>query len=513
MSTSGNTARAAAAAFAIGISLGAPLVCSMPVANADSPDTSVSSGSDSARAQRGPRTGPRTEASTGSRGSVRAAAATAARRVADAAPSALETSPETAHPRSARSTPATTAAATEASAPVTRVTAPVASVARALFGANKAPAVNPVQLTGQTEGPITGTMGAEDPGRGRLTYAVTVDPRYGVVAVTPDGSYTYTPGTDFAGSDSFAVTVTKFRNSMMNPKRAKTTEVTVAVSQGALTSLLKFQFVYGAGSQYWTPEARSSLDTAAKLLAQYFTVSSPVTITYSVTGEKKPLSGTLASAGSDFIDSGDGFLQTVVQAKIQTGIDSNGASPDGEITWNFGPNWGYGNSVGNTDYDFESTAMHELTHTLGFLSYVYRPGNNGGKTWTVYDRYLVNADGVAAISGDYSWKDSFNPNLTGGNGGLFFGGPNAEAAYNGPVPLYTPSPWSSGSSVSHLDDPVFSGSNEKLMNAVSGSGYGVRRLSPVELGILADIGYQVTPGTSTLMFVGLVGLRRLRRKN
>ena len=67
--------------------------------------------------------------------------------------------------------------------------------------------------------------------------------------------------------------------------------------------------------------------------------------------------------------------------------------------------------------------------------------------------------------------------------------------------------------MSHLDDDAFTGAGEKLMNAVSGQGNGVRVLSPVELGILADIGYQLAPsGAPTLMFVGFFFTRRLRKK-
>jgi hypothetical protein len=43
--------------------------------------------------------------------------------------------------------------------------------------------------------------------------------------------------------------------------------------------------------------------------------------------------------------------------------------------------------------------------------------------------------------------------------------------------------------VSHLDDETFSGSDEKLMNAFKTTGPGIRVLSPVELAILADLGY------------------------
>lgn len=382
-------------------------------------------------------------------------------------------------------------------------------VRRTLF--NEAPSVTPVQLTGQSEGPITGTLGAVDPEGDTLRYSVSANPLYGSAVVNNDGSYTYTPATGFTGNDSFvvAVTDTGFHINLLDLFRPASTSASVAVSQGALASKLRFQFVYGSGSEYWSSAARSALESAATQLSSYIVVTSPVTITYAVTGAHYPLlNSTLASAGSDFINDGSGFLQTVVQDKIQTGYDANGSAADGTIDWNFVKSWGYGSSISSSQYDFQSIAMHELLHTLGFLSNIDQAGSNTGKIWTLYDSYVSNGAGIRAInSSDYSWNTAFDSNLTGGNGGLYFSGPHAVAANGGMVALYTPSPWGAGSSISHP-----SGSRT-LMSAVVSTGTGPRVLSPVELGILADIGYTVTPATPALLFVGFVTLRPRRRKD
>jgi hypothetical protein len=392
---------------------------------------------------------------------------------------------------------------------------------RSLF--NEVPSVSPVQLTGLTEGPITGTLGAVDPEGDPLSYTVSTSPGYGTVTIGQDGSYTYTPGAGFTGADSFVVTATDtgLHINLLNLGRPAGTAANVAVTQSALSAAaLRFQFLYGSGSQYWTPEARAALEAAAAKLASSVVVSSPVVITYAVTARNSPLSSTLATAGSDFVAPqagfiNTGFMNTVVQNKIQNGVDANGAAADGTIDWNMGKPWGYGNTVGSTQYDFQSIAMHELLHTFGFLSYVDAPSSNTGRIWTVYDGYLVNSAGTEVISTTYSWNPAYNTNLTGGNGGLYFSGPNAVAANNGLVSLYTPSTWTSGSSLSHLNDAVFSGSRRKLMNAVSTTGTNIRTLSPVELGILQDIGYQVSSGsgTSALMVVGFFVTRRMRRKD
>jgi len=382
---------------------------------------------------------------------------------------------------------------------------------------NQAPSVSPVQITGQSEGPITGSIGASDPEGDRIVYSLTGDPRYGSVAIDSAGGYTYTPGPEFTGIDTFTVAAADpgFHINLLDLFRPPSTTASVAVRQGAgAGSLLQFQFVYGSGSQLWSPAARSSLESAAAALAAYIVVDSPVVVTFDVTGEFSLLSSTLATAGSDFSTAGPGFLPTVVQHKILTGVDSNGSDADGDINWNFAQNWATGDSIAYGQYDLESVALHELTHTLGFLSYTDQPGSNTGTTWTVFDSFLVNADGTTAIGSDYLWRNAYTPNLTGGNGGLYFGGTNAVAAFGGLVPLYTPGSWESGSSISHLNDRTFTGSNRTLMNAQVFSGKGIRVLSPVELGILADLGYTIAPqpGSAALAFVGVFFLRRSRKR-
>lgn len=384
---------------------------------------------------------------------------------------------------------------------------------------NQAPSVSPVQITGQSEGPITGNIGARDPEGDRIVYSLTGNAQYGSVAIDSAGGYTYTPGPDFTGIDTFTVAAADpgLHINLLDLFRPPSTAASIVVRQGAAAagSLLQFQFIYGSGGQFWSPAARSSLESAAATLASYIVVDAPVIVTFDVTGEFLPLSSTLATAGSDFISSDPGFLPTVVQNEILTGIDSNGSDADGEINWNFAQNWATGDSVAYGQYDLESVALHELTHTLGFLSYVDAPGTNTGRSWTVFDSFLVNADGTKVIGNDYAWNAAYTANLTGGNGGLYFGGADAIAAYgNRRVPVYTPGAWTPGSSISHLNDRVF-GVNRTLMTAQVGSGQGIRVLSPIELGILADLGYTVAPeqpSGAMLAFVGVLFLRRTRRR-
>lgn len=443
----------------------------------------------------------------------------AAAEPANPEPAQPEPAPAAPVAMAAMSTAPGTAAATIADlfsgllAPIREIFEGAALLVRRIFF-NQAPTVSPVQLTGQAEGPITGTIGAVDPEGDAMVYSITKGPLYGSAVVNADGSYTYTPGPGFTGTDSFiaAATDTGFHINLLDLFRSASTSGNVAVSQGPLTDRVQFQFIYGDGAQFWSSAARSSLEYVATTLASTLVVTSPVILTYSVTGEFSPFSSTLASAGSDLISADPGFLQTVAQNKILAGTDANGSAADGTISWNFGPGWAFGDTVAGNQYDFQSIAMHELIHTLGFLTYVDQAGSNTGRSWTVFDSFLVTSNGTAVIGGGYTWNTAYNPNLTGGNGGLYFGGSNAVAAYGGLVPLYTPSSWDAGSSLSHLNDSTFAGANRKLMNARVSTGPGIRVISPVEIAILQDLGYSVVPGpwTSAWMFVGLVFIRRRR---
>ncbi len=433
-------------------------------------------------------------------------------------PPAAIASPSPAHPGAVASVTASAAAnATSAAALIDKLLAPISKlfgegtallIRRSLF--NQAPTVAPVQLTGYSEGPITGTIGAVDPEGDPLSYQITSTPLHGSAVVNPDGSYTYTPDGGFTGADNFVVAVTDGGGgrhiNLLDLSRPASTSANVAVTQGVIAAMLRFQFIYGSGSQYWSSAARSALESAANRLASSIVVTSPVTVTFDVTGAKSPFSSTLASAGSDFVPGDAGFLQTVVQHKILTGQDANGSAADGTIDWNFGPSWAFGSTVSGNQYDFESIAMHEMLHTFGFMSNVDKAGSNTAKVWTVFDSFITNSAGAHPInSTTYIWDTAFNKNLTGGNGGLFFSGPQAVAANGEPVALYTPNPWEPGSSMSHT-------AANYLMRAVVSTGPGIRDVSPVELAILSDIGYTTT-GSGTLLFFGFIGLRLRRRRD
>ena len=286
--------------------------------------------------------------------------------------------------------------------------------------------------------------------------------------------------------------------------------VSVTISPAAVT----FDWANGSGSQYWSAGNVAALNTAATRLSSYIVVAAPVTITTTLVGQNNPGSNFLASSFTNFSSSGPGYFGTVVQTKILTSADVNGAAADSQLTWNFAYPWALGDAVAGNQYDFQSVAMHELVHSLGLLSGIESPGSIDSN-WTTYDSFLSTSTGTAVINPNYSWNAAYNANLTGGSGGLYFDGPNAVAVYGGPVPLYTPSTWVSGSSVSHLNPtPVKpTGTTAYLMDPSDGYGLGVRVITPVEVGMLRDLGYTiVTPSSASVFFIfGFALVRRRRR--
>ncbi|WP_347133277.1 Ig-like domain-containing protein [Mycobacterium sp. DL] len=389
------------------------------------------------------------------------------------------------------------------------LTASFLAMRRGLF--NQAPTVAPIQLSGLVSGPITGDINGVDAEGDAIVYRLIRGPRQGSVVINADGTYTYTPDAEFDGVDTFSVRAIDvgLHINLLNLLRPIGTRSTNLINQGAIT----FDFAFTGDG--WTDERREALQQVASRLQEYFRVDRAVTLSYDVNVELQE--GSLASAFSPYISELPGYWPTVVQYKLQTGRDANGSTADGEITWNFKDyEWGLGETVSDDEYDFVSTAIHELMHSFGFLSSLDAPGENDDRNRAYFDRFVVTARGVRPFTLFGGWPAANDPKLGGEDGGLFFGGRNAIAAHGGLVPLYTPMPFEPGSSIAHLDDVTFTGDDQQIMNAQTGKGLIVRVFSDLELGLLEDLGYRVVMPQAPpygMALIGSIFLARPRRKD
>lgn len=100
-------------------------------------------------------------------------------------------------------------------------------VRRSLF--NRTPTAAPYSYLTTGSGQIVGTLGGADAEGDALSYSLARTPDYGTVQIGPDGTYTYTPGPNYAGGDVFTVEVRDGGFNILDPFGSRTTQVTVAV--------------------------------------------------------------------------------------------------------------------------------------------------------------------------------------------------------------------------------------------------------------------------------------------
>lgn len=256
---------------------------------------------------------------------------------------------------------------------------------------------------------------------------------------------------------------------------------------------------------------QNALESAANYVSSFLT-GYTATIQMDVDGSVSG-GGTLAAAGSAFngVTNTPGFgIQGDVMTKILGGTDPS-AGRDGSVTWNFTDfNWELGSNFQAGEFDFFSTAVHELLHALGFASEIQENGNDGYSNtpgtpgaWAPFDQFLTDYTGTAIVDSttfvldqsiwDATKLSADGSGVPGCNAGIQFTGANAVAANGGnAVQIYSPATWEGGSSGSHLDDNCYTTPglvSTYLMEAQTISGLGNRTLSALEIGLMRDIGY------------------------
>jgi hypothetical protein len=159
-------------------------------------------------------------------------------------------------------------------------------------------------------------------------------------------------------------------------------------------------------------------------------------------------------------------------------------------------NWYFGID-GNTPsdkYDFVSTALHELTHGLGFHGFFYSDGRGRGGYGgadglsAAFDQFVINKSGEKLVN----TKLFTNPSVK-----LYQNFTSQWLKYSTKlVPdslprLYAPTIWDGGSSIYHLNDDTYpAGDPNSLMTHAMGKGEANHNPGPNTLAIMYNMGWK-----------------------
>ena len=252
--------------------------------------------------------------------------------------------------------------------------------------------------------------------------------------------------------------------------------------------------------------AKNDVQAAIDVWSENFASTVPITV--DATWGRSSTSGILGSArpGNYFAgftgapDSTLWYPSALANALAGDDLDKN--SSEIIIQANSNANWDQRNDGAPTtsEYDLESVFIHELGHGLGFLStYAYDTYFKYGilDQPTPFDAYAQTSDGRRL-------SDLPSPSLELGTAltnSLVWSGPLGIQANNGvKPPLFTPSHYEVGSSVSHLDEATFSSSGlNAVMSPNLDAGEVFHQPGPLLIAMLQDLRNKPPAGIASTM--------------
>lgn len=199
--------------------------------------------------------------------------------------------------------------------------------------------------------------------------------------------------------------------------------------------------------------------------------------------------GTLASAGSFFFTN-PGFQKPLSLLSLENGSPISPGTEEIFVTVDFSYNWNLTtNPPTGAEVDFLSVMLHEMTHGLGFAGLMDASGAGlGGTTYSTFTQFIygsqTNGRVVTNPGPTYvgtGQELANNPSL------MSFDGPLTQADNGGRPGIYAPSPFASGSSLSHWDTGQVPG-NPVMEHAIP-NGVMKREYASYEVETLKDIGW------------------------
>ena len=274
-----------------------------------------------------------------------------------------------------------------------------------------------------------------------------------------------------------------------------------AILDGSAEIKTQFDLVFSANVP---AQAQAAMQFAADVWGSYLV--SDVAVRVAIDWEDRGDNRLLASAGPttlfrDFAGSIPDTWYPVALAEAIAGRDLNDTgNADINVNANSTANWYFGTD-GNTprrQIDLVSVMMHELGHGLGFLASVDTINENQlaigfGDRFIVYDLFLEAEGGVPLTNMGAFANPSTELLMAVTSNNLTFDGVRANLE-NGEaeVPLFSPSGFDRGSSVSHLNETTYrAGTENALMTPFLSAGEAVHDPGPVTLGIFEDMGWPV----------------------